>query len=134
MILSTGLVHRCGRRCGGNLQRVSQECFVQKKLRCEEGSEVITDQLGNNRLSIYPNPVRGGQQVSVKLMTGYFPSGSLRVLSMDGRQLFSVPVNGNQKPGLIQVSLQQGWATGVYIFQLVYANGRVGASEKVIIQ
>jgi len=53
---------------------------------------------------------------------------------VDGKQLLSVPVNGNQKLGLIQVSLQQGWTPGAYIFQLVYANGRVGASEKIIIQ
>jgi hypothetical protein len=133
IVVSPGLVHQCGRGCGGHFQRVAQECGVQTKLINEQGSEIVSEQLTNN-FTVYPNPVQRGQQVSLKLLAGYFPSGSIRVLTMDGKQVLTVPVNGSQKQGLVQVTMQQGWTSGVYIFQLVYANGRPGASEKVILQ
>lgn len=134
VILSSGLVHRCGRGCGGNLQRRSKECSIQKKQICNASTEVLTEQLEKNSLHIYPNPVRKGQPISVKLAQGYFTSGSIRIHSIDGKQLLSVPVSGSQKTGMIQIFMQQGWPPGLYILQLVYANGRVGASEIVIIQ
>lgn len=134
VILSSGLVHRCGRGCGGNLQRRSKECSIQKKQICNASTEVLTEQLEKNSLHIYPNPVRKGQLISVKLAQGYFTSGSIRIHSINGKQLLSVPVSGSQKTGMIQIFMQQGWPPGLYILQLVYANGRVGASEKIIIQ
>lgn len=113
--------------------KVTQDCGVQTKLINDQQSEVVSEQLTNN-FTVYPNPVQRGQQVTLKLLTGYFPSGSIRVLTMDGKQVLTVPVNEDQKQGLILVPVSQGWAPGVYIFQLVYANGRPGASEKVILQ
>lgn len=133
IVVSPGLIHQCGRGCGGHFQRVAKECGVQTKLINDQRSEIVSEQLTNN-FTVYPNPVQRGQQVSLKLLQGYFPSGLIRVLTMDGKQVLSVPVNGNQKQGLIQVTMQQGWTSGVYIFQLVYVNGRPGASEKVILQ
>lgn len=133
IVVSPGLIHQCGRGCGGHFQRVAKECGVQTKLINDQRSEIVSEQLTNN-FTVYPNPVQRGQQVSLKLLQGYFPSGLIRVLTMDGKQVLSVPVNGNQKQGLIQVTMQQGWTSGVYIFQLVYANGRPGASEKVILK
>lgn len=133
ILVSPGLIHQCGRGCGGHFQRVAKEFGVQTKLINDQRSEIVSEQLTNN-FTVYPNPVQRGQQVSLKLLQGYFPSGLIRVLTMDGKQVLSVPVNGNQKQGLIQVTMQQGWTSGVYIFQLVYANGRPGASEKVILK
>ena len=133
VIVTSGIVFQCGRRCVGHFQQVAQECGVQTKLINDQRSEILSEKLTNN-FTVYPNPVQRGQQVSLKLLAGYFPSGSIRVLTMDGKQVLSVTVNGSQKQGLIQVSMQQSWTSGVYIFQLVYANGRPGASEKVILQ
>ena len=107
---------------------------MQVKLIIEQTTEKTSKLLEKRELSVYPNPVQRGQLVSLKLLKGYFPAGTVRVLTLDGKQLFSMAVNGNQQQGLIRLPTQQGWASGLYIFQLVYANGRVGASEKVILQ
>lgn len=134
VIISSGIVCRCSRRCGGHIQQISQGCGVQTKLINDQRSDMVMERVGNFMMSVFPNPVQRGQQVTLKLLDGYFPSGLIRVITMDGKQVLSVPVNGSQKQGLIQVPMLQGWAPGVYIFQLVYANGRPGASEKVILQ
>jgi hypothetical protein len=96
IVVSPGLIHQCGRGCGGHFQRVAKECGVQTKLINDQRSEIVSEQLTNN-FTVYPNPVQRGQQVSLKLLQGYFPSGLIRVLTMDGKQVLSVPVNGNQK-------------------------------------
>ncbi len=134
VIISSGIVCRCSRRCVGHFQQISQGCGVQTMMIIDQRSEVVTERVRNCNMSVFPNPVQRGQQLTLKWLTGYFPSGSIRVLTMDGKQVLTVPVNEGQKQGLIQVPVSQGWAPGVYIFQLVYANGRPGASEKVILQ
>ena len=134
VIVSSGHVCICRRLYVCQQQQVSQECGMQVKLIIEQTTEKTSKLLAKRELSVYPNPVQRGQLVSLKLLKGYFPAGTVRVLTLDGKQLFSMAVNGNQQQGLIRLPTQQGWASGVYIFQLVYANGRVGASEKVILQ
>ncbi len=134
VIVSSGHVCICRRLYVCQQQQVSQECGMQVKLINEQTTEKTSKLLEKSELSVYPNPAQRGQLVSLKLLQGYFPAGTVRVLTLDGKQLFSMAVNGNQQQGLIRLPTQQGWASGVYILQLVYANGRVGASEKVIIQ
>ncbi len=134
VIVSSGHVCICRRLYVCQQQQVSQECGMQVKLIIEQTTEKTSKLLTKRELSVYPNPVQRGQLVSLKLLQGYFPAGTIRVLTLDGKQLFSMAVNGNQQQGLIRLPTQQGWASGLYIFQLVYANERVGASEKVILQ
>ncbi|HRG23995.1 MAG TPA: T9SS type A sorting domain-containing protein [Chitinophagaceae bacterium] len=134
VIVSSGHVCICRRLYVCQQQQVSQECGMQVKLINEQTTEKTSKFLAKRELSVFPNPVQRGQLVSLKLLQEYFPAGTVRVLTLDGKQLFSMTVNGNQQQGLIRLPTQQGWASGVYILQLVYANGRVGASEKVILQ
>lgn len=134
VVVSSGHVIICRRYYACHQLQTPLNCCVQTRLINDQRSEIVKEPLGNSIISVFPNPVQRGQQVSLKLSPGYFPSGSIRVITMDGKQVLSVPVNGSQKQGLIQVSMQQSWTPGVYIFQLVYANGRPGASEKVILQ
>ena len=134
VIVSSGHVCICRRLYVYQEQQVSHGCGMQVKLIIEQTTEKTSKLLEKRELSVYPNPVQRGQLVSLKLLQGYFPAGTVRVLTLDGKQLFSMAVNGNQQQGLIRLPTQQGWASGLYIFQLVYANGRVGASEKVILQ
>lgn len=89
---------------------------------------------GARGLNIYPNPVKRGQPLNVRLTKGVFPEGLWRVLSFDGRLLMTVPVSACKNQDLVQLSTDQRWAAGIYLLQLVYANGQVGASEKIIIQ
>lgn len=115
-------------------QQVSQECGMQVKLIIEQTTEKTSKLLAKRELSVYPNPVQRGQSVSLKLLQGFFPAGTIRVISLDGKLVATIPVNGDRKQGMVNLPTQQSWASGLYIFQLVYANGRVGASEKVILQ
>jgi hypothetical protein len=134
VIISSGHVIRCCRGCGGGHQLAGQNCGVQLALIRETKATDSLTQPRTAGIRVYPNPVHRGQQINVCLLQGYFPEGSIQVLSMDGKNLLSVPVKAAKKQGQVQIPTEQRWAAGVYIFQLVYANGRVGASEKVIIQ
>lgn len=134
VVVSSGHVIICRRYYECHQLQTAQDCSVQTRLIIDQRSEIMKEPVGNRIISVFPNPVQRGHQVSLKLLAGYFPSGSIRVLTIDGKQVLTVPVNESQKQGLIQVPVSQGWTPGVYIFQLVYANGRPGASEKVILQ
>ncbi len=134
VIVSSGHVCICRRLYVCQQQQDSQECGVQVKL-INEQAMAVSNKRGDNRVfNVYPNPVQRGQLITLKMLQGYFASGTVRVLTLDGKQLFSMAVNGTQQQGMIQLTTQPGWASGVYILQLDYANGRVGASEKVILQ
>ncbi len=114
--------------------QVTDGCGMQTQLIREQASGKAISQPEQKELSLYPNPVQRGQSVTVKLLQGYFPTGTIRVLSLDGKLVATLPVNGERKQGLLYLPIPQSRASGVYILQLVYANGRVGASEKIIIQ
>jgi hypothetical protein len=124
----------CCRGCGGGHQLGGQDCGLQLALIRDGKSTDSLVQPAVSGFRVYPNPGHRGQPINLRLFQGYFPEGSIHVLSLDGKKLFSVPVNAAKKQGQVQIPTEQRWAAGVYIFQLVYANGRVGASEKVIIQ
>ncbi len=132
IVSSSGHVIRCHRNYISQ-QQVSQGCGMQTMLVRELASDKV-NMSEPCEVSIYPNPVQRGQSVSLKLLRGFFPAGTIRVISLDGKLVATIPVNGDRKQGMVNLPTQQSWASGLYIFQLVYANGRVGASEKVILQ
>ncbi len=134
VIISSFHAIGCGRGCGSGHQLAGQNCIRQGALIRDR---LLTDSLAQlvaAGFRVYPNPVYRGQQINLRFLHGYFPEGRIQVLSLDGRILFSMPVNAGKNQGQVLIPTKQGWASGIYIFRLLYANGRVGASEKVILQ
>jgi hypothetical protein len=82
----------------------------------------------------FPNPgIRGGS-VTVEFEAINPGSMLIRIISMDGRLVSSLPVNAIKGKNRLQVAVDSRWTAGTYIFQLIYAKGSVAASGKVIIQ
>lgn len=124
----------CCRGCGGGHKLRGQDCGMQLALIPDKKLTDSLSQLVATGIRVYPNPVQRGQLIHLRLLQGYFPEGRIQVLSLDGRNLLSVPLNAGKKQGQVWIPTEQRWAAGIYIFQMVYANGQVGASEKVILQ
>ncbi|MEO6611744.1 MAG: T9SS type A sorting domain-containing protein [Chitinophagaceae bacterium] len=82
--------------------------------------------------SIYPNPVQKGTSITIRL-TDTNSVSIVRVLSLDGRNLLQRPIARVQK-SIFRLETDPRWAAGIYFVQLLYENGRVAASEKIIIQ
>jgi len=134
VVISSFHSRGCCRSCGAGPQLAGQVCGMQVALIREDKSSDSLVQPAASGLRVYPNPVQRGQTINLRFLQGYFPEGCIQVLSMDGKKLFSVPVNAGKKQGQVLIPTEQSWVAGIFILQLVYANGRVGASEKVIIQ
>ena len=85
------------------------------------------------KVKIYPNPVEKGRVITLELISPG-AANSVRVVSVDGRQVWQQisPVNGGKNR--FQLPTDARWAAGIYFVQAVYENGRVAASGKIIIQ
>ena len=101
----------------------------------------LADNIDKNELNsfpenvkYFPNPgIRGGS-VTVEFEAINPGSMLIRIISMDGRLVSSIPVNAIKGKNRLQVAVDSRWTAGTYIFQLIYAKGSVAASGKVIIQ
>jgi TonB-dependent SusC/RagA subfamily outer membrane receptor len=82
-------------------------------------------------LKLYPNPVAKGSTITV---TYPFASEKMyaRILNLCGAVLATHIIQQNKQN--MQLAIDFRWAAGVYFVQLVYANGQVAASDRVIIQ
>ncbi len=85
-----------------------------------------------NRLAIYPNPVSRGSFLNISLKEKQNAASLVRVFSLNGNLILQQ--NIVKGSGLQTVRTDPRWAAGIYFVQLVYENGRVAASERIIIQ
>lgn len=85
-------------------------------------------------LKIYPNPLQKGTAFNFQFNIEDGTDKTVRVLSMDGKIMLQQTLKGYQGKDLLQVRADARWAAGTYFIQLVYENGQVLASDKLIIQ
>lgn len=88
----------------------------------------------NQSVTVYPNPVRKGSFFTVAVKEVKEEKVLMKLVSLDGRMIWqqpAVPIKGTTR---IQVQADSRWAAGIYFLQLSYANGKLFASEKIIIQ
>ncbi|HMK26617.1 MAG TPA: T9SS type A sorting domain-containing protein [Chitinophagaceae bacterium] len=86
------------------------------------------------KLKVYPNPVQKGSILNFQFDNNDDKEKIVRVLSLNGMSLLEQALKTNKGKSVFQLTTDTRWAAGVYFVQLLYENGRVAASEKVIIQ
>ena len=99
-----------------------------------KSSEVSNVKQKTESFTVFPNPVSKGRILNIKFKTTDSQKKILRVLSVDGRLLSTIPVNTDKARSGFQIQTDGRWAAGIYFVQLLYENGQVVASEKVILQ
>jgi TonB-dependent SusC/RagA subfamily outer membrane receptor len=82
---------------------------------------------------IFPNPVQKGKAISIEATTQSEASIQIKLISRDGKLLFSQPQKAFKGQNRFTVNTDPRWATGIYFIQL-YANGKLLASDKLVIQ
>lgn len=94
----------------------------------------INKKIKKQGFKIFPNPVRKGGVVNIEIENSKEERLAVKMLALDGRVLLDKSVQGLKGSGRFQLATDTRWAAGVYIIHLAYANGKILASEKVIIQ
>jgi TonB-dependent SusC/RagA subfamily outer membrane receptor len=82
---------------------------------------------------VFPNPVRRGSTVTISTKALLAEQILVRLSDLSGKILFSQPQNIAKGLSRITFQTDPSWSTGIYFVQL-YANGKLLASDKVVIQ
>jgi TonB-dependent SusC/RagA subfamily outer membrane receptor len=89
----------------------------------------------SNSIQVYPNPAAGGSIITIKIGNDITePLAMARVLSTNGLALLTQKLSTQKAGTNIQVYLDTRWPAGIYFVQLLYANGKPAASERIVIQ
>jgi hypothetical protein len=85
--------------------------------------------------NVYPNPVSRGSQVNLRFNNSG-PTGNvnIRVLSSGGAVAYLKPAEMQKGSNYFPLQTDSRWAAGIYFVQLVYENGQVAASGRVVVQ
>ena len=82
---------------------------------------------------VYPIPAQRGATLTLQFNNDENVR-SIRIISLEGRNMQQQSINLNQEKGVFKLSTDIRWAAGIYFIQLLYENGQVAASEKIILQ
>lgn len=83
---------------------------------------------------IFPNPVQKGGVITIEIANSNEDRFTVKILALDGRLMLNKSVQGLKEATRFQLATDTRWAAGMYIIQLAYANGKILASDKVIIE
>jgi TonB-dependent SusC/RagA subfamily outer membrane receptor len=83
---------------------------------------------------VYPNPVQRSGSLNLRFDNAEGKQKIVRVISLDGRILLQQSFTTSWGKNLFQLPTDARWSAGIYFVQLLYENGQVAASEKVIIR
>jgi len=118
---------RCG-RCFGICRGIT---------RCRINQDTLLTEKISTKTSvpkIFPNPVQKAGLINIVIENSKEERLMVKILALDGRLMLDKSVEGLKGSGRFQLTTDARWTAGVYIIQLAYANGKILASEKVIIQ
>jgi TonB-dependent SusC/RagA subfamily outer membrane receptor len=90
--------------------------------------------LNQNMLKIFPNPAQKGNMLNLQFNNDNGKEKTIRVVSLDGKILFQQLLMANGRQDVFQLPTNSCWSAGIYFIQLLYENGQVAASEKIILQ
>ena len=110
-----------------------------KKKRCFIGfADVINKKVTDVSLKTpeslfktYPNPVIRGSELNLKVSK--HSDIVVRIISLDGKQILQKTVKSNADMDVFSIQSDSRWSAGIYFVQ-VYANGKLIASDKLVIQ
>ena len=115
---------------GHTIRCYSSCCIVRVRIK----GDSINKKINIPGFKIFPNPVRKGGVVNIEIENSKEERLAVKMLALDGRVLLDKSVQGLKGSGRFQLATDTRWAAGVYIIQLAYANGKILASDKVIIR
>ncbi len=96
-------------------------------------SRIIPTDIGDGRVSIYPNPV-SGNQFAVQFNTLEAGSYTVQVMDVMGRQVLQQVVNVSGDKQIQTVRLAEGNSKGIYLVKVLDAKSKVVFSTKLIVQ
>lgn len=121
VLTSSVLWHRCRLYCICNTRIAWPDSMVVKYNAATE-------------IKLFPNPVQRGKAVNIEVKNNKEDRLLVKFLSLDGRQLLSKSISGVKDNNRFRVDTDSRWPAGVYIVQVTCANGKILASDKVIIE
>ena len=83
--------------------------------------------------SVFPNPVQKGEIITIETTTQSDGPIEIKLTGLDGKLLLSQPQKAFKGQNRFTINTDPRWTAGLYFLQL-YANGKLLASDKVIIQ
>lgn len=88
----------------------------------------------NNQITIYPNPVIKGGILQIRTAANAPVISSIRLVCPDGRIVYQQVFTANTgKKTAFVLPTDPRWPSGIYFIQFICENGRLQASEKIII-
>ena len=101
-------------------------------LKCSVSHRYVQAEVpsGAQQPAVYPNPVRGGASVQIRLKEPF--TGTIRLLGSGGQLLRSTRIEDSNK-GTLSYSMP-ATAAGIYHLQLIQKTGSVLLTEKLILQ
>jgi TonB-dependent SusC/RagA subfamily outer membrane receptor len=131
VILGGGYVIRCHR----NYQCIKvSNCFrntITADTTYSIYSRPVESQLATK--SIFPNPVQKGRSITIETAGQSDNQLQIRIISLDGKLLLSRSQKAFKDLNRFTINTDPRWAAGIYFVQL-YANGKLLASDKLVIQ
>lgn len=86
------------------------------------------------KLKVYPSLVQRGSLINLRFMVDKEKIRTARIVSLGSTEMLRRELPIGKGSNQFQLSADARWAAGIYFAQLVCENGRVLASEKIIIQ
>lgn len=83
---------------------------------------------------VFPNPVSKGGTLNLEFNNDGGKNILIRVMELEGKTILQQKFSSNEGKNVLQLSTDSRWAAGIYFVQLLYENGRVAASGKIILQ
>ncbi len=107
--------------------------IVATKKTNKEKEPVNDIECRNYSFSVYPNPIQKGASLNLQFDNTDEKETMVRILSLDGKVLLQQKVKTAEGNNIFQLHTDNHWSAGVYFIQLLYENGQLLASEKIII-
>jgi TonB-dependent SusC/RagA subfamily outer membrane receptor len=85
-------------------------------------------------VAVYPNPVQGGQEVTVEINSYKNERFNIKILSLNGQQLMAEMKNIYKGMNRISVKMDNQWAAGVYFLLVMDDKKNIIKQEKILTQ
>ena len=106
-------------------------CMLRSIITCNDSKFENEGKTGIGK--IFPNPVQKGKTITIETTTQSEGPVQIKITGVDGKLLLSQPQKAIKGLNRFTVNTDPRWSAGIYFIQL-YANGKLLASDKVVIQ
>lgn len=130
VVLPGGQVISCGRNY--SVMKISS-C---RRAATSDTVTIVSDNIEKMQsiaVRIFPNPLPKGGNLVIETSMESEQAITIKIIGLDGKTLLSQPQKTIKGPNRFSISTDSRWAAGIYLVHL-YANGRLLASSKLIVQ